>query len=484
MSIQLCVRNNYTDASTDTLEELDKLRQLCTLTTQKYFRYRYKVSKEGREGEYKDVSFCYLHNHKFPSGWTIGIVKHLRSSGYDVSLEDFRTNPKKLKDKHKFICSDTLRPYQEEASIIGVKCQRGIFKHATRSGKTYLAADLFCRLNVKTLYIVPDKTLLDQTVRKLRELLGDKVVGIIGDGKKELKDLTVTTIQSMWRIVESDEVTMRFFKDLGALFIDECHHVSITKLEDPGAPNTWYSVAMHFDCRYRFGFTATPGDKDSVERRVLQGATGSILHIKTPSELIKEGYLCAPKVKVYEFLNPTESKKWKYVHDNCILKNEKRNELIKKITEEYVSIKENVVIIVDRKDTHGKVLHEMIPGSTYLHGGCKTSERKKAFEDFESGKVKILIGTILSEGVNLPSMNVVILAGGGKSDKMTVQRLGRVLTKPDGKEKQATIIDIYDYTLRQNGSRGNRMLDKHSKARMAKYLEEKLFEVEIIKDKN
>jgi len=436
----------------------------------------------GREGEYKDVHFCYFKNSRFPSGWTIGIVKQLKSCGYEVLLKDNRTDPLRLTHNHKFISPDILRPYQEEASKIGIKCQRGIFKHATRSGKTYLAADLFCRINVKTLYIVPDKTLLDQTVRKLRELLGNDVVGIIGDNKKELRDLTVATIQSMWRIISSDEDTMEFFNDLGALFIDECHHVSISKLENPGAPNTWYSVAMHFDCRYRFGFTATPGEKNSIERLVLQGATGSILHIKTPSELIEEGYLCAPKVKIYEFLNQTESKKWKYVHENCILNNSKRNELIKKITEEYVSSGENVVIVTNRKETHGKVLHEMIPGSVYLHGGCKTDERRDAFNKFENGEVKVLIGTILNEGIDLPSMNVVILAGGGKSDKMTVQRLGRVLTKPDGKEKQATIVDIYDYTLKQDGNRGNKMLDKHSKARKLKYLEERLFEVGIIRD--
>jgi superfamily II DNA or RNA helicase len=68
-------------------------------------------------------------------------------------------------------------------------------------------------------------------------------------------------------------------------------------------------------------------------------------------------------------------------------------------------------------------------------------------------------------------MDVIIMAGGGKSNKQTVQRVGRALRKSEGKSK-AMIIDFYDAD--------NGMLERHSKARLKTYKKESEFEINPI----
>ena len=58
------------------------------------------------------------------------------------------------------------------------------------------------------------------------------------------------------------------------------------------------------------------------------------------------------------------------------------------------------------------------------------------FNDFVSGKFNVLISTIsiFAEGIDIPSLNIIINASGNRGDVKTVQVLGRVLRKLEGKQ--------------------------------------------------
>ena len=70
-----------------------------------------------------------------------------------------------------------------------------------------------------------------------------------------------------------------------------------------------------------------------------------------------------------------------------------------------------------------KSLNDMIEDAVFMSGQTPAEERKEILEDFGNKKIKILISTVVNEGVNIPSMDVIIMAGGGKSNKQTVQKL-------------------------------------------------------------
>jgi len=81
-----------------------------------------------------------------------------------------------------------------------------------------------------------------------------------------------------------------------------------------------------------------------------------------------------------------------------------------------------------------------------------------------------LIGTVFKEGVDIPEIEVVINAEGGKDAKMTVQKM-RNLTPHHGKT-EAIYVDFYDMM--------NPYFETHSKARLAEYKAEPAFAIERV----
>ncbi len=83
----------------------------------------------------------------------------------------------------------------------------------------------------------------------------------------------------------------------------------------------------------------------------------------------------------------------------------------------------------------------------------------------------IIASTIFDEGIDLPNIQTVILAGGGKSEIKNLQRLGRGLRKTTGKVS-LKLVDFIDT--------GSKTLKKHSEIRKGIW-EEQGFVVKILK---
>ena len=201
----------------------------------------------------------------------------------------------------------------------------------------------------------------------------------------------------------------------------------------------------------------------------MEAATGRIIHVKSSSDLIREGYLTPPLIQIYPISVIKGYRDWPLAYQYNILENVERNTTIKKLAQHYASCGDSVLIIVNRVECHGVVLHEAIEGSALLVGDTATEERQEIFEHFEKKIIKILISTVVNEGVNIPSMDVIIMAAGGKSSRAVIQRVGRCLRKSEGKT-EARIIDFLD----QDG----KVLERHSNARISTYKSEEAFKYE------
>ncbi len=113
-----------------------------------------------------------------------------------------------------------LRPYQE-ASVKAVRSRRfGTLQSPTGSGKTAMALFVIAERQQPTLVIVHTKTLLEQWRERITQFLGipKKEIGVIGGGKCEIRDITVATVQSIYKIADSIK---RYF---GFVVVDEAHH--------------------------------------------------------------------------------------------------------------------------------------------------------------------------------------------------------------------------------------------------------------------
>ena len=106
-----------------------------------------------------------------------------------------------------------------------------------------------------------------------------------------------------------------------------------------------------------------------------------------------------------------------------------------------------------------------------LYGTDKSDIRLDVLQRFREGELKILLSTLIKEGVDLPEMDAIILANAGKGGvggRKTVQTIGRCLRLTE-KKNTAIIIDFFD----DDGG----VLAKHSEERMKVYKSEPEFEI-------
>lgn len=107
------------------------------------------------------------------------------------------------------------------------------------------------------------------------------------------------------------------------------------------------------------------------------------------------------------------------------------------------------MILVQRKE-HGKILQSMIEAYgarvCYIFGESDKEARDEALQALGRGEIDVLIGsTILDVGVDVPSVGMIVMAGGGKAEVALRQRIGRGLRrKPKGQLNVAYVIDFYD----------------------------------------
>jgi len=106
-----------------------------------------------------------------------------------------------------------------------------------------------------------------------------------------------------------------------------------------------------------------------------------------------------------------------------------------------------------------------------LEGSNSSKKRGETIEDLKSGNLHTLIATSLAdEGLDIPNLDVLILAGSGKSKTKALQRIGRVIRPYEGK-KQAVVIDFMDQS---------KYCKKHSLLRKKIYNSEEAFNFKII----
>jgi superfamily II DNA or RNA helicase len=284
----------------------------------------------------------------------------------------------------------------------------------------------------------------------------------IGEDKNMIAAVVVPTldIKRMWeRKIEElmmERVTVINYQSLNApsivaaadvIVFDECHHV---------AAKTLYNLAMKAQSSAIIvGLSATPTREDMQDMKMF-GATGPIVYQVSRRELIDAGFLSDARVV---YLRPRFDTRGDYTLDYAgtyekhIVRNDNRNELIITSAEKYVMSGKKVLVLVTQIE-HGQEVYNRIISSkkVFCHG--TTDERFKDLSQFDV----IVASNIFNEGIDLPELDVVILAAGGKSSIQLTQRVGRVL-RLKKHQHPAVIVDFVDL--------GPRHLSAHYKKRRA-----------------
>lgn len=243
--------------------------------------------------------------------------------------------------------------------------------------------------------------------------------------------------------------------------VHNCHHVSSV---------TAQNVMLELPAPLRFGFSGTPLHNDKLEDMILIGATGPILVDISNADLIESGVSAMPYVDMYVVESDRGFKNdWSSAYSKFIVNNEKRNNIIARVVKE--SDAGATLIIVDRLE-HGRKLKELIPGSLFAHGSLSTDERKSILDLLRKGEKAVVIATpIFDEGVDVPSVELLVLAAGGEAHIRLMQRIGRGMRR-----KESNVLHVVDFV-----DDTNKHLLSHSQRRAELYEAENFF-VRIVEE--
>jgi superfamily II DNA or RNA helicase len=376
------------------------------------------------------------------------------------------------------------RTYQEEviASVMDLvevgEAPRGILQVPIRGGKTLIAAQLIMKLGWPTVFVVESDLLLKQTVKAFKEYLdfqsykpNNKLpwIGECGSGLWQPGLVTIAMIQTM---IRQPQKTSRLLENVNLMLLDECHHFKADEWREPILKsNTWG----------RIGLSATLFEDPSIpqERSMIwvRAATGPILCQIPVKRLIDEGHLVQPWVAMYPIHHINAPKGWNYgaTYEELIVENITRNGIIADLAQDAAN--KGALTLVDTgrlsQMRHIQTMLETreVP-CDIIHGKTPSNKRQEILKRFRNREIAVIIGTILGEGVDVPELEIVINAEGGKSRIAVMQRL-RNLTVSSGKH-QAVVIDFADI--------GQKHLSEHASERLEQYVATDGFRLRVIED--
>jgi superfamily II DNA or RNA helicase len=233
----------------------------------------------------------------------------------------------------------------------------------------------------------------------------------------------VATVQSLDVMKKgSQKKFSQFLNGFRVIMFDECHHASA---------KTWYTAGTWaHNAYYRFGFSGTPMDREEIDSMKLMAVVGQTIYKRKTQEAIEDGDLCPIEMEMLDNEEESVGFTWQDIYRRGIVNSRVRNDMIADLAVENYKAGRKVLILV-RIIEHGDNLKAKLEGwpVVFLHGKHSQEQREEAISWFEQGKGILIASGIFDEGIDIPEINVLIVASGGKSDVKTIQRIGRGLRK-------------------------------------------------------
>ena len=389
----------------------------------------------------------------------------------------------------------SLREYQSKVVSNCIEKSRGIIECATGGGKTIIVAKIIQELGVSPfIFYVLTKDLMYQSQERLQDAMPGTKIGIIGDGNCDIQDINIMTVQTATRAYDKDlKADLKKEEDIDEEELQQIKEEDLSHIEKrkqditnlvENAVGIYFDEAHHAPCAtakdiillspnayYTFGGSATPCREDNADL-LLEGLFGKKRCHITASFLISEGFLVRPDIYFIKLSKEAERvDTYNEDYEKNIVENIERNNHIISIAKSLTERKLPTMILVRRVD-HGKYLAEKIPGARFVYGDSAKKHRKDSLKEFADREFPVLVATVIAdEGLDIPILSALVLAGGGKSKTRCKQRIGRVIRKHKDK-KCALVFDFID-----NG----RWVRKHSHRRKKILEEESEFNIKVLK---
>ncbi|MBW9158028.1 DUF3427 domain-containing protein [Clostridium tagluense] len=321
--------------------------------------------------------------------------------------------------------------------------KKALLISATGTGKTYLSAFDIRNFNpTRALFIVHREQIAKQSLDSFKNVFGDtKSMGILsGNSKDTDKDFIFSTVQTL----SKDEVLLSFDKnEFDYIVIDEVHKAGAI---------SYQKIADYFEPKFLLGMTATPERSDDFD--IFKMFDYNVAYEIRLQQALEEDLLCP-----FHYFGITDisidgsvlddTTDFKYLVDD-----QRVNHIINKI-DFYGYCGDRVkglIFCSDKKEAKELSIKFNKRGlrTLALTGENTQLEREEAIERLEQDEPincldYIFTVDIFNEGIDIPSVNQVVMLRPTKSAIIFVQQLGRGLRKYNNKEFVVIIDFVGNY---------------------------------------
>jgi superfamily II DNA or RNA helicase len=235
-----------------------------------------------------------------------------------------------------------------------------------------------------------------------------------------------------------------FANDFSVVIVDECHKAA-------GSPTRimqFYKVITALKARHKYGLSATMHRADGLiasTKAILGPVVVSISDEEIGEKIIKSNYVEIPTVlpdsEYYLNFDGTldHNKLIEY-----IVYHEGRNQQIKKIIQENP---ERNILVLSHRVHHLEILQNIIQRPSHLLvGNVNKNRRAEILEEIKStahGNIMLSTYSLAKEGLDIPNLDMLILATPHKDKAIVLQSVGRIERNFVGKPKPI-VCDLVD----------------------------------------
>jgi superfamily II DNA or RNA helicase len=315
-----------------------------------------------------------------------------------------------------------LRPYQKTLIEQALQHKEGIIAASTGAGKSVIYLEIIRRLGLTATILTPNTALMEQMVQEAKQWYGWDV-GRIFAKEKEIKPVTVSTFQSLF---DNSELLQQLALHTSVLIIDEAHGVVSRERR---------RVIEAFRPSHLYGGTGSAYRDD--------GQTDAIFFIVGPILGSYEQHTYSPDVEMVEsgVAVPLDA----YAPMVTLqTENKSRNTLISGLALGELTQGRKVIVLTKRV-RHAELIKEKLPMALLIGSNDKQRNEILLMCKKDPAKFGILVGTtsLLATGIDIPSLDTLILACDMKGEVLTTQSVGRIMRLFEGKPTPK-IIDICD----------------------------------------
>lgn len=412
--------------------------------------WNYRIIKEGHEEDfkhYKEVFEDLFLNHAdiIDEERMREYSKHWKRPKVLVEVEDEEDSEEnQAQDEKKVLPIVSPKGAQIEALYELEKSRldgadKALVVAATGIGKTYLSA-FDSKSFERILFVAHREEILTQAEASFKRVRGDIKTGFFGNGKRDVDcEVLFATVQTLG---QSQYLNEGFFsKDyFDYVIIDEFHHA---------AAGNYQNIINYFNPRFLLGLTATPERLDNKD--VFALCDYNVVYEVRLRDAINKGWLVP--FRYYGIYDDTqyenvEYNKGKYNERQLeeALMVERRGNLI---FNHYNKYKSHRALGFCSSKNHAEYMaryfnEKGVKACSVYSGelGQHCLDRKEAIEKLQSGELKVIFSVdMFNEGLDIPSVDLVMLLRPTESPTVFLQQLGRGLRKYKDK-KYLNVLDF------------------------------------------